>query len=269
MLPPVDLAHIALEARRLCEDLAQAFADTYADPQAKAKADADAETAAYPQGGPDPSSLCQSLQGLLDALRRADPEVEQPDTDAGVQSPGLGAPDLGALADHGFEMLNRLSALAGRLRLPQHALRVEGLALPLACWVARRGGELAHPAPVVNAAAAWANSIKAPDELATLYGLMSEVIEALSPMLTQDRDALDPNGPWRILLLNRAIVATRSHRPALIELAFQSVCEALPMAAQDFFREALWQMEALNYPTQVRAVVQRYADAWCTRRTLH
>ena len=271
MLPPVDLAHIALEARRLCEDLAQAFADTYADPQARAEAEA--ESAAYPQGGPDPDNLCQSLQGLLDALRREDPEANAPDPDlegyGSGSGSGPGAPDLGALADHGFELLTRVSALAGRLRLPQHARRVEGLALPLACWVARRGGELSHPAPAVNAAAAWANSLKAPDELATLYGLMSEMLEALSPMLTQDRDALDPNGPWRLLLLNRAIVATRSHRPALMELAFQSVVEALPSVAPDFFREALGQMEALNYPPQVRAVVQRYADAWCTRRTLH
>jgi hypothetical protein len=269
MLPPIDLAHIALEARRLCEDLTQAFTDAYADSPELAEA----EGAASPQGDPDPCDLCQSLQGLLDALRRDDPDADPQDPDLADYGSGLGsgpgAPDLSALADHGFELLSRISALAGRLRLPQHARRVEGLALPLACWVARRGGELNHPAPAVNAAAAWANSLKAPDELATLYGLMSEMLEALSPRLTQDRNALDPNGPWRLLLLNRAIVATRSHRPALMELAFQSVVEALPSAAPDFFREALGQMEALNYPPQVRAVVQRYADAWCTRRTLH
>jgi hypothetical protein len=275
MLPPVDLAHIALEARRLCEDLTQACADANADPQTAAEADAASD--AYPQGGLDPGDLCQSLQGVLDALRREDPQADRSDPDlAGYGSaPGSGpgsapgAPDLGALADHGFELLTRVSALAGRLRLPQHARLVEGLALPLACWVARRGGELSHPAPAVNAAAAWANSLKAPDELATLYGLMSEMLEALSPRLTQDRNALDPNGPWRLLLLNRAIVATRSHRPALMELAFQSVVEALPTVAPDFFREALGQMDALDYPPQVLAVVRRYADAWCTRRTLH
>lgn len=271
MLPPVDLAHIALEARRLCEDLIQAFADTHGgeDPVAEARGEAAAALA-----GPDPTDLCQSLQGLLDALHRRDPQADLPSpgpdaygTDPASQEPG--GPDLGALADHGLEALSRLAALAGRLRLPLHARRVEGLALPLACWVARRGGELTHPAPAVNAAAAWANSLKAPEELATLYGLMSELIDALSPRLTQDRDALDPNGPWRILLLNRAIVATRSHRPALMEPAFQAIVEALPAAAPDFFREAMGQMEALDYPAQVRALVQRYADAWCTRRTLH
>jgi hypothetical protein len=45
--------------------------------------------------------------------------------------------------------------------------------------------------------------------------------------------------------------------------------EALPGDAPGSFREAMRQMEALNYPPQVRALVQRYADAWCERRTLH
>ena len=148
-------------------------------------------------------------------------------------------------------------------------MAASALALPLACWIARRGGELAHPAPVVNAAGALANSTKAPDELATLYGLMSEVVDALSPKVTQDSELADSTRPWRVLLLNRAIVATRSHRPDLMESAFRAVVEALPGDAPEFFREAMGQMEALNYPPQVRAVVQRYADAWCLRRTLH
>ena len=45
--------------------------------------------------------------------------------------------------------------------------------------------------------------------------------------------------------------------------------EDLPGDAPDFFREAMGQMEALNYPPQVRALVQRYGDARCERRTLH
>ena len=272
MLPPVDLAHIALEARRLCEDLVTGLRGHPWRTQGPV-AEAGVETAAAP-AGPDPADLCQSLQGLLDALHRRIPRptcrTPGPDaygTDPADQDPG--ARTSAPWRTMASKLLTRLAALAGRLHLPLHARRVEGLALPLACWAARRGGELCHPPPAVNAAAAWANSLKAPEELATLYGLMSELIDALSPRLTQDRDALDPNGPWRILLLNRAIVATRSHRPALMELAFQAIVEALPAAAPDFFREALGQMEALDYPPQVRAVVQRYADAWCTRRTLH
>ena len=84
-----------------------------------------------------------------------------------------------------------------------------------------------------------------------------------------DRELADSTRPWRVLLLNRAIVATRSHRPDLMESAFKAVVDGLPGDAPEFFREAMGQMAALNYPPQVRTVVQRYADAWCVRRTLH
>ena len=259
MLPPVDITHVVLEVRRLCAELSQCHADTGADP------------------GLDPVELCGALQQALAALdelgscvQRPSPMLRQPhQLNAAADLRPTGACDLGTLGNECVDLLGRLAALAGRLRLPQHARQVEALALPLACWIARRGGELAHPAPVVNAAGALANSTKAPDELATLYGLMSEVVDALSPKVTQDSELADSTRPWRVLLLNRAIVATRSHRPDLMESAFRAVVEALPGDAPEFFREAMGQMEALNYPPQLRAVVQRYADAWCLRRTLH
>jgi hypothetical protein len=246
MLPPVDITYVAQEARRLCAELAQCWTDM-GDEAAKAES-----------LGPD--ELCDALRLTLAALDQTDPAVV-----VGV----IGAPDPSALGDRCIDLLARLAALAGRLRLPQHARQVEALSLPLACWIARRGGELGHLAPVADAAGALANSIKAPGELATLYGLMTEVADALSPRITQETDAADAARPWRVLLLNRAIVATRSHRPDLMERAFQAIVEVLPGDAPDFFREAMGQMEALNYPPQVRALVQRYADAWCERRTLH
>ena len=304
MLPPIDIAHVALEARRLCEELAERCDDARADAGAEGGAEGGAAAVL------DPVDLCDALQRVLAALAaigssaavpsrelllhsrhvgrpwRPDPALPPPSMESYLPRhspiPGqppqadpasgqceAGTPDLGNLGDHGIDLLARLAALAGRLRLPQHARQVEGLALPLACWIARRGGELGHPAPVVNAAGALANSLKAPDDLATLCGLMSEVVDALSPQVTQDRDAADSTRPWRVLLLNRAIVATRSNRPDLMEPAFAAVGEALPGDAPEFFREAMGQMEALNYPPQVRAVVQRFVDAWCERRTLH
>lgn len=259
MLPPVDIPHIAMEARRLCADLAQCAADIAAEP------------------GLVPSDLCDALQLTLAALDTLGAYPEQlapmpgrrPDGNVAAAPCPPSKPDLGALGNECIDLLGRLAALAGRLRLPQHARQVETLALPLACWIARHGGELAHAAPVVNAAGALANSTQARDELTTLYGLMSEVVDALSPQVTQDGEPTDTTRPWRVLLLNRAIVATRSHRPDLMESAFKAVVDALPGDAPEFFREAMGQMDALDYPPQVRAVVQRYADVWCLRHTLH
>jgi hypothetical protein len=246
MVPPIDIGYVASEARRLCEALAQGCAD----PDGPATE------------GLDPDGLCVGLQRVLAALREADPA-------AAGQPVAAAAPDLGSLGDRGMDLIGRLTALAGRLRLPQHARQVESLALPLAVWIARRGGELGYLAPVANAAAALANSLREPAELAALYGLLTEVVDAVSPKVAQDSDAADATRPWRVLLLNRAIVATRSHRPDLIDPAFAAVVEALPGDAPEFFREAMGQMDALNYPPHVRAMVQHYVDAWCPRRTLH
>jgi hypothetical protein len=256
MPPPVDIAQIALEARRLCSDLTQCQTDARGEP------------------GLDLIGLCDDLQNALAVLEAAGSRVTRPSTlpphraGAGAAS-GPPLADLGALGSECIDRLGPLSVLAGHLRRPHHARQGEALALPLACWVARRGGELTRPALVVNAAGALANSTMAADDLTVLYGLMSDVVDALSPEVAQDRGSTDPTRPWRVLLLNRAIVETRSHRPNLMEDAFTAVVEALPGDAPDFFREAMGQMESLNYPPQVRAVVQRHADVWCPGRTLH
>ena len=90
-----------------------------------------------------------------------------------------------------------------------------------------------------------------------------------SPSTREYTGSADPSRPWRILLLNRAIVATRSHQPALMEEAFESVVEYLPEEAPTFFREGMEQMDALNYPPQVRNLMQGFYQQCCGRRVLH
>lgn len=249
MLPPVDIAYVQEELRQQSDELVEAFED---------------------QGGADdsdPRILLASLGDLLDGMRRLEPEDPRDlfeETNA-----GSGMKDIGTLGDNGLHLLAQLAAIAGRLHLPQRALAIEGLALPLACWVARRGGEITHLGPVVNCAAGLANRLRKPAELGQLYGLLTDVMNAVSPQISQDTASSDPTRPWRVLLLNRAIVATRSHKTALMEDAFESVIDHLPEEAPTFFREGMEQMEALNYPSQVRALMQRYHDQWRDRRVLH
>ncbi|MCU0833752.1 MAG: hypothetical protein MUC77_04840 [Chromatiaceae bacterium] len=152
---------------------------------------------------------------------------------------------------------------------PAEARAVEGLSLPLACWIARRGGEISNLAPVVNAVAGLANGLREPNDLERLYPLVSEVVLAVSPQVAQDSLAIDPTRPWRVLLINRAIVATRSHQPALMEEAFAHLVEHLPQEAPEFFREGMEQMEARNYPGHVRLVMHRWHLRWGGQRTLH
>ncbi len=95
------------------------------------------------------------------------------------------------------------------------------------------------------------------------------MINAVKPRISQDTASTDPTRPWRVLLLNRAIVATRSNEPALMEEAFDALVEHLPDETSGFFREGMEQMDALNYPPRVRAVMQRYYDQCRGQRVLH
>ena len=252
MLPPVDIGYVAQEVARLGEDVRR-LVDESEEPLE-----------------PRPEVLTEGLAALLETLAAA--ESPGPSDTGPPLHPPL-APEPDGLLTHGLDLLSQLAALAGHLNQPQTARAIEGLSLPLACWLLRRGAELAHPEPVVNAAAALANSLREPDDLAALYALMTEVVDGMSPLGTQDTEK-DRRGstvsrPWRVLLLNRAIVATRSHRPALMVEAFQAVCEHLPEDAPSFFREGMGQMEALSYPQPVRDVMDRYYSLWCSGQRLH
>lgn len=249
MLPPVDITYIAQELQRHAEELREAFEDHSGDP------------------GSDPQILLQTLKDLLDGLRLIEDEL--PSMLFSNQNMPSEVTDIHKLGDYGIDMLGRLAAQAGRLHLPQQARSIEELALPLACWIARRGAEIGYLGPVVNGAASVANTLKQPVELGRLYGQLTEVVNAVRPQISQDTTSTDPTRPWRILLLNRAIVATRSHEPALMEEAFEALVEHLPDEAPGFFREGMEQMEALNYPSRVRVVVKRYYDQWCEQRVLH
>jgi len=249
MLPPVDITYIAAEIRMHAAELREA------------QEDHDGEM------DPDPRVLPQALSDLFDHLRRLEDQVPDPATEGGP-TPAARA-DLSRLGDYGVDLLARLAGLAGTLPAPHKAHAIEELALPFACWIARRGGELGYLEPIVNGAAHLANRLLQPSELEQLYGLLTEIVDAVDPRLSQDTTSVDPSRPWRILLLNRAIVATRSHRPALMEEAFESIIEYLPDEAPAFFREGMEQMAALNYPPQVRDLMQRFHQQCHGQRVLH
>jgi hypothetical protein len=177
--------------------------------------------------------------------------------------------DITALGGRGIDLLVRLSNLASGLKCPQLAREIEALTLPLAGWIARCDAEIVKLDPVVNGAAALANRLKEPRKLAQLYRLLTEIGSAVSPQVSQENLSVDSARPWRVFLLNKAIVATRSHEPELMEEAFDSLADQLPDDAPGFFREGMEQMDAPDYPHEVRAVMERWYEQWCGPRVLH
>jgi hypothetical protein len=248
MLPKVDLSDIAEELSRLGDEIQRAYDDSEQTVE------------------PAPQVPLSGLAQLLDTVRASEAESRGESTQALRTATGA-EPD--ALIDHGLGLLRQIAEVARRLNLELQAQAIEVLAVPFACWMLRRGCELQHPEEVVNALATLANQLEQPDELAELYGLMGEIAEGIGADRVQGMDPTDPTDPWLVLLINRGIVATRSHEPLLMEEAFNAIGEQLPDHAPTFFRECMGQQDALDYPPHVREVMQRYFDKWCSGQRLH
>ena len=233
----MDLGYLVDRSGDLCERIADAWEDQTPDAA----------------GTAGPELVRAGLDQLFVVLQR----LEQPPF---AEEPTLTAPELRELASYGIGLISELATCARRVAMDGEALAAEALAVPFTLLMARHGAEVSALEPVVNALAALANDLSDPAELAQLYGLMGEIVNAVSPALAQAQaaDHGTEQRPWQVLLLNCAIVATRSHRPALMESAFDAVVEHLPDEAARFFEEGMAQMDALDYPPHVREVMERY-----------
>lgn len=250
-LPPADIHGLADALLEAAADVAEAY-----------------EVDDAPHAGDEvtPGLLAEAAAQLLDVLKRVEAgRRAAPGSPAGEAA----REDLARLGDYGFGLLGDLGVWAARLGLEARRHEMEMLALPLALWLARNGGELQTLEPAVNAAAAAANQTHDARELEELYAMTGELIEAAAPDIRQDLEKGNPGRPWRVLNINRAILATRTHNPGIMEEAFEVLEQNLPEEAPQFFREGMGQMEALNYPPRVREVMERYYRKWCIQRTLH
>ena len=255
-VPPADLGFIEHSYRSAARAVAEAYADSDAPPEA-------------PPGLGDttPALLIEAMDRLLDILHNLQPDRNT--TDPGPGANALVAQDIHALGDYGIRMLSDLADWAHVLRLADPYRELRNVLFSLALWIVQRGGELSTLEPVVDTLAFLANNIRTPAELERLFLAASEIMESVSPAIAQDLDRSNPGRPWRVLLQNRAIIATRSHQPALMEQAFATLVEMLPEDAPSFFREGMEQMDALDYPQPVRRVMGKYFQLWCTSKTLH
>lgn len=251
-LPPFDVSHLQETFSQVSRDVVEAYEDL-ADPKLEEQT---------------PAMLVEAMDQLLEVLRRI--EHDQAARAAGSPSrEALEERELSELGDFGMELLTELSAHATQLSLDRHAQTLADLTFPLAVWLARAGAELRFLQPVVTAIANLANRMRDPVVLEELCRVTAEIVEHVDTQLKQDLEKSDPMRPWRILMLNFGIIATRSHQPSLMEHAFDTLVLHLPEEAPEFFRQGMEQMEALSYPLQVREVVERYHEQWSQPRTLH
>ncbi len=212
-----------------------------------------------------PPALSQAMDQFIEVLKRADADIS---VGKRPQPHGLDHQDIGQIGEYGSQLLDDAQAWVELLRVSEAGEALAQVHVPLALWVARCGGTLSTLEPVVDALARLANTTSRTGELIELAGIMTELLEAVAPSVAADLDQSNPGRPWRVLNLNRGIVATRSLDPAIMERVFEDIVKRLPGDAPAFFREGMQQMEALNYPGSVRAVMQRYFERYGAT-TLH
>lgn len=207
-----------------------------------------------------PGQLAEAVHQFLAVISRIDKEE-------GKVGPVVND-DVTQLGDYGMTLLTDLSAWASQLNLPVPRQDLEIVTLAAADWVMRHEGQIRTLDPVVNALANFANRMQDPASLEPLTLIMGRVAQASAKFIKQDLEKTNPGRPWRVLHLNRGIVATRTHNPVIMEQVFEDLVRYLPEDAPAFFAEGMQQMEALNYPQPVRQVMGRYFDRW-TRPRMH
>ncbi|MEW6331525.1 MAG: hypothetical protein AB1560_08700 [Pseudomonadota bacterium] len=207
-----------------------------------------------------PGQLTEAIDQFLTIIERIDREE-------GKIGP-IARDDATQLGDYGMTLIADLAAWAGQLNLPVPRQDLEIVTLAAADWIVRHDGQIRTLEPVVNALANFANRANDPASLEPLITLMGRVAQAAANLIKQDLEKNNPGRPWRVLHLNRGIVATRTHNPELMEKVFDDLVRYLPEDAAAFFAEGMQQMEELDYPPHVRQVMHRYFDRW-TRPRMH
>ncbi len=208
-----------------------------------------------------PAELVQAFGQLLEVMQRLDADNTTADRTAST--------DVTEIGEYALRLAEGLSAELEQRRLHDHKMEQAALIIGIALWVAQRGGLIDTLEPVVDALARYANTIRDPDALEALSGVIGQIVAAVSPAISQDLEKINPGRPWRVLLLNQSIIATRSHNTALMEQAFVQLTSKLPEDAGQFFTEGMQQMDALDYPEPVRKIMEKYHRQWNMDRSLH
>jgi len=199
----------------------------------------------------------KALQQLIQAFDQFFTVISRIDTQAGENLPitEIEATDIG---DHGLVLLLKLVDLMEPLELSHKRKEVEQISLIFARWILSYGGKISHLESLVNAFAHFANTMRDHQALKQLSIFMGQVVDACSQEIKLDRDKNNEFRPWRLLHINRGIVATRTHDLDIMKTVFDELLVYLPEEASSFFDEGMREMDALDYPLHVRELIAFY-----------
>lgn len=176
------------------------------------------------------------------------------------QGDALTPEEITDIGDQGLTLIDNLLHQLASQNYDSDRQDVQQVALVIAQWTITHHGVLTNIQSVVDALATLANATQDKTSLTQLAGFMGQLVHACGDVLKHDLDNSNPARPWRVLNINRGIVATRSHDLAVINTVYSELIQALPMDAPVFFKEGMSEMVRLNYPESVRELVQEFYD---------
>jgi hypothetical protein len=210
-----------------------------------------------------PEQLIDAIEQFLHMVIRTD-RIEG---DTGV----LANQDVDAAGDYGLSLLHDLSEWAKLLGSRAAYNELQKVSLAATDWIVRHHGRIRNLEAVVDAFSEVSNELREPEELEYMAQFMGQVLRASADAAPGPGDKGDKGKrphAWRVLQINRGIIATRSYNVKLMQHVFDELVQAVPEDAPGFFREGMEQMEALNYPPDVRDIMTRYYTH-VTRPTMH
>lgn len=173
--------------------------------------------------------------------------------------------EVDELGAHALECLSDLGLWAWQLQLDDARASVEDLALDMAQWIVRHGGQITVLEPVVNALARQANATQDPDALSALFDRACGVIAYAAPELAEAADAAELQ-PWLTLHFNCAIIATRSQRPELMNAAYDLLETHLPQHCAAFYEEGVRESAKPVYAPLVGDILRERRAKWTAPR---
>jgi len=206
----------------------------------------------------------------------------------------LSCEEISEIGDHGLSLIQTLSEWAGTFDLNIQRQQLHAVMVIVSIWIARHGGFLRNLDTIVNTLADIANKTSDEKILAELSFVMGEIIGAvdtdfqyiavdmavdstqIQAAILSDHAVTSKNSQagdtreecWRLLNINRGIIATRTHDIKIMEPVFEQLIKNIPDYAPVFFEKGVREVEALDYPENIRLVMDRYYKKYASN-TLH
>lgn len=207
-------------------------------------------TGPFPDQEVTPPLLAEAIHECLETCQLVDAEEQV-----------LPLEEVDELGTYALECLSDMGLWAWQLKLDEQRVAIEDLALDMALWIARHGGEITVLEAAVNALARQANQTQDNDALRALFDRACAIIAQTAPVIAESTD-LAVLQPWLTLHFNCAIIATRTQQPDLMNAAYDLLETHIPEHCPAFYAEGVRESAKPVYGLHVGTMMRERLAKW-------